>query len=140
MSTVAPRAQIPPPMPLPLDGTGARSVAPVVDRERESRSEQSRRPERVLPRNFIANGARSGEVMERRVRADRRTGIAEDSNRARAPFPASSPFLAQQFAQARDDAQPADDPTHQAAFLAYRRALGQAVDVIGPGGAIGLVV
>ncbi len=135
MTTVATRVPLASLLPLPLTSVEPRAVTPVREIADEGRS---RAPGRARPTGFIAGAAAIDAGAERRGGSDRRAAGSLQIGSGATTRP-SSPFLAQQLAAAPLGGADGDGPGHRTAHLAYARALGQAIDIIGPAGANGIL-
>lgn len=143
MSTIAARESIGLALPLPTDGRGLRPRAPIEDHEREARAHRSSGAGRAVARDFIAGGAK-GRALDKRAHPSglrpSRDADHDERGRGAGGFAPSAAFVTQQLWQADDENAVEDGLQRRTAFLAYRRALGQAIDIIGPANVAGLVV
>ncbi len=136
MTTVATRVPLASLLPLPLAGVEPRAVTPVREIADEGRS---RAPGRARPTGFIAGTAGIEAGAERRGSGDRRAAGSLEIGPSAITRP-STTFLAQQLAESPLGDADVDGTGRRTAHHAYAHVLGQAIDIIGPAGANGILV
>lgn len=90
------------------------------------------RQERIAPDGFVSDAKRGGEVPA--------PGYGRPSARLAPAYFGPSAFLAQMIAQADDATAGAQRARQDEGVRAYRRMTGEDLAVIGPAGAVGLVL